>query len=307
MMSKRILFFGNERLATGVTTKLPIIRSLLDAHFDIAAIIVTPQTSSISRKPRILEIANFANDNHIPLLALDRLKDNIDRLKEYRAEAAVLAAFGKIVPREVIDIFPAGIINVHPSLLPKHRGPIPLEAPILMGETETGVSLMRLSPKMDAGPIFDQKKVELEANQTKQELADSLGRLGGERLAKLLPAIIEGRIEPVDQLESEATYDNKIGPNDGILDFNKPAIELERQIRAYAGWPKSKTTINNQTIVITQARVLVSKASSSPGTIWREGNRFGFETVMGILEVERIVPAGSKEMAAADYLRGHSL
>lgn len=306
-MSKRILFFGNERLATGVTTKLPIIRSLLDASFDIAAVIITSQTSSISRKPRMLEIANFATDNRIQLLSIDRLKDNIDRLKEYDADAAVLAAFGKIVPREVIDIFPSGIINIHPSLLPKHRGPTPIESPILMGETETGVSLMKLSPVMDAGPIFDQKKVELKTNQTKQELADSLGKLGGERLATLLPDILEGRIELVEQLESEATYDNKIGPNDGILDFNKPAIELERQIRAYAGWPRSKTIINNQPVIITKAQVLAYQATNSPGTIWHEGNRFGFETVMGILEVERVIPASSKEMTAADYLRGHSL
>lgn len=307
MTSKRIVFFGNERLATGVTTKLPIVRSLHKAGFDIAAIIVTSQTSALSRKPRLLEIANFATENQIPLLAIDNLRDNIDKIKGYEADTAVLAAFGKIVPRAVIDIFRAGIINIHPSLLPKHRGPTPLESPILNGELETGVSLMQLVQQMDAGPVYDQVKYKLRPEQTKQKLADDLGELGAARLVELLPDIISGRIQPHEQLESEATYDSKIGPNDGMLDFSHPAFMLERQVRAYAGWPRSKTIINNQPVVITQAKVLELSTDNQPGVIWRDADRFGFITTDGILEVKQIIPAGSKEMSAADYLRGHSI
>lgn len=304
-MSKKILFFGNERLATGVSTHLPILRQLVLNGYHVSAIVVTPLNSLPSRQPRLLEVVNFAGEHNIPLLEISNLQAASDQLRPYNATVGVLAAFGKIIPQETIDIFPGGIVNVHPSLLPKHRGPIPIEASILRGEDETGVSLMQLVAEMDAGPIYDQIKLPLQGNETKQHLANVLGTVGSKRLIERLPLIIDGSLEGKTQ-SGEATYDKRIGPELSQLIFTKPAIQLEREIRAYAGWPRSRATIRSQPVIITQASVITSRAQT-PGTIWRNNNLFGFHTTHGVLVIERLVPPGSREMSASDYLRGHEL
>ncbi len=307
MKSKKILFFGNERLATGVTTKTPLLTSLVDAGYEIAAIVTTPQKDNPSRQPRQLEVATFAKDHNIPLLEINSLKTEIDKLKQYEASIGVLAAYGKIVPQEVIDILPNGIVNLHPSLLPKHRGPTPIESVILTGETLTGVSLMKLVATMDAGPVFDQTVIELTGHEDKQYLADKLGEIGADRLIKLLPDILNGQLEPKKQNESLATYDVKISQVDSRLDFTKAASLLSREIRAFYNWPRSRASLNGQSITITQAHADNTVHCLNPGQIWHNDSLFGFETGSGVLVIDKLIPAGSKEMSSADYLRGHKL
>lgn len=304
--SKTILFFGNERLATGVNTNMPVLNKLLSDGYNIAAIITAQKSPTPSRKPRLLEVAKFATDNRIPLLEFVSLKSAVDQLKQYNAVAGVLVAFGKIVPQTIIDIFPRGIINLHPSLLPKHRGPTPIESTILSGETDTGISLMQLAAEMDAGPVFDQAKIKLKGNESKQQLADRLGSIGANRLSQKLPGIIEGILTPTKQQSDNATYDQKINPSQSTLDFTEPAFLLERKIRAFANWPKSKTVLNNQPVIITAAHI-ADKPEVIPGRLWHTKNEIGYETSKGILVIDRLVPAGSKEMSAADYLLGHKL
>jgi methionyl-tRNA formyltransferase len=305
-MSKTILFFGNERLATGATTATPILKALVLNGYNVAAIIVASPKAPQTRKPKPLEVEEFADKHNIPLLKLSTLKTNIDLLKSYPAEIAVLAAFGKMVPNEIIDIFPYGIINIHPSLLPKHRGSTPIESPILLGEKITGVSLMQLVAKMDAGPIYDQQTVKLTTSANKQSLADKLGELGATRLIELLPAILSGKLKPMDQKEDQASYDQKISTEQAVLDFTKPAKLLEREVRAFYGWPKSKTTINNTLVIITQTHIL-DIPTNQPGKLFIQANKLGFETPKGVLMIDRLIPAGSKEMSIADYLRGYKL
>src|SRR5581483_9225315 len=130
-------------------------------------------------------------------------------------EAAVLVAFGRIIPQPIIDLFPKGIINIHPSLLPKLRGPTPIETAILDGLTETGVSLMRLEAKMDAGPLYSQQKISLNGDETKLELATKLNKVGAELLINSLPAILDGSLIPKPQNNSKATYTKLITKDDG--------------------------------------------------------------------------------------------
>lgn len=304
--SKTILFFGNERLATGVNTDLPVLTKLSADGYNIAAIITTQKSSTPSRKPRLLEVAQFATDNRIPLLEISSLSSSANQLKQYNAVAGVLVAFGKIVPKEIIDIFPRGIINLHPSLLPRHRGPTPIESTILEGETETGVSLMQLVAEMDAGPVFDQTRIKLNGKETKQELANRLGKIGADQLSEKLPGIINGVLVPDKQQMGNASYDQKINSSQSTLDFRKTASTLEREIRALAGWPKSKTNINNQPIIVTAAHVLTSD-DTTPGKLWLGKNEIGYETSEDIIVIDRLIPAGSKEMTSADYLLGHQI
>ena len=303
-MKPRLLFFGNERLATGVTSQVSVLRALIAAGYNIEAVI-TSNEDSVSRQKRDLEIGPVAQAAGIPVILTGKTMTLEEKVQKHQADAAVLVAFGKIVPQKVIDMFPGGIINIHPSLLPKHRGPTPLESVILSGEKETGVSLMQLAAKMDAGPMYAQETVLLHGDETKQMLADQLLDLGANMLIQYLPDILSGNLKPTEQNDKQATYDKKIDKSDSVIDWQKPAEELEREVRAYAGWPKSRTTLAKRDVVITKAHV--AEGSGIPGTLWLEPGQLGVHTKEGVLAIDALVPAGKKEMTATEFLRGYQL
>jgi methionyl-tRNA formyltransferase len=308
--SKRILFFGNERLATGVTTNLPILKALVSNGYNIAAIVVPGKSSATnpSRQSRPLEVVQFAKDNNITLIELGDSQSAVSQLADFKSELAVLGAFGKLVPEIIINLFPKGIINIHPSLLPRHRGPIPIEATILGGESETGVSLMRLTKAMDAGPLYDQVTISLSGHESKQALTDSLGILGAKRLTAMLPDIISGTITPVPQASTFVSYDQRLKSSDGQLDFLKPAIKLEREIRAFLGWPRSRTAINKLPVVITGTHVIKNQHPPyPPGHFYINGRLLAVATTKDTLIIDRLIPTGSKEMSGSDFLAGHTI
>ncbi|MEO7363880.1 MAG: methionyl-tRNA formyltransferase [Candidatus Saccharimonadales bacterium] len=302
-ISKTILYFGNERLATGLGTAAPALRGLIAAGYNVAAVVVAQNPQSKSRNKRSLEVADIAAEHGIPVIAPQRLSESVAELKNYRADIGVLAAYGKIVPQAILDIFPFGIINIHPSLLPLHRGSTPIESVILEGAAETGVSLMRLAPQMDAGPVYVQDHLLLRGDETKQVLSDQLSQLGADLLIAHLPEILDGSMQPIAQDESRATTDPQMSKSDAILDFQKPAERLEREIRAYAGWPRSRCTIGGQGVIITAAHV--EPGEGTPGTIHLAGKQIGLQTSAGVLIINSLIPAGRKEMTGEAYLAGY--
>ncbi len=295
-MSKRptLVFFGNERLATAVKTDAPTLRALVAAGYHVAAV-VTNHSEAISRQKRELEIVAVAHAYHIPVLMPDNLVNIADKLKGYGAEAAVLVAYGKIIPKSIIDIFPKGIINIHPSLLPKMRGSTPVEMAILDGLDKTGVSLMSLSAEMDAGPVYSQQEQPLSGIESKQELATSLLNLGVELLIKNLDDILAGNLKPKVQDETEATYTRLLTKQDGHLNFDLPAEKIERQVRAYLGFPKSRTEIFGREVVITNARVADGE---DDGELVLKFNP-------GYLEVKELIAPSGRSMSGADFIRGY--
>jgi methionyl-tRNA formyltransferase len=308
--SATLVFFGNERLATGLSTDLPILRGLLEASYTIAAIVIGQDDSGqLSRKSRPLEIVALAEEHGIPVLAPGKLSEAHDDIAAFQAAVGVLAAYGKLVPQSIIDIFPAGIVNIHPSLLPRHRGSIPIEGTMLQGDSETGVSLMQLVAKMDAGPVFAQETVLLSGNETKQQLANQLAELGRDMLLQYLPAILAGSLAPTPQDDTAATYDSRLKKEDGLIDdtgWTQPATVLERKVRALAGWPRVRTTLGATEIIITAAHVTQTTSSNGqPGTLWIEGKQLGVHCQDGILVIDSLIPAGRKEMTAAAYLAGY--
>lgn len=299
----RIVFFGNERLATGVTTTAPILQALIDAGYDVAAV-VSHYERGKSRNSRELEIAQVAAAHNVPVLLPNKPAEIFEQLQAFKADIGVLVAYGRIVPQSIIDLFPRGIVNIHPSLLPLHRGPIPLESVILEGATETGVSVMELVKAMDAGPVYDQTHVKLRGTETKQELADILIGHGKNMLIEALPGILDGSMPAKPQDDAQATYDSLITKEDGMLDFTKPAERLEREVRAYAEWPKSRFVLDGKDFTVTAAHVEPRNGSQS-GTIWLEDKRFGFFCGQNSLVIDRIVPAGKKEMTTEAFLAGY--
>lgn len=301
-MSVPIVFFGNERLATGVSTTAPVLQALITAGYDVRAV-VSHHSAGSGRKQRSLEIADVAAAAGIPVLLPARPSEIHDQLVAFQAKAGVLVAYGKIVPQSVIDIFPRGIINIHPSALPLHRGPTPLESVILDGSSETAVSVMALAAAMDAGPVYGQQPVALSGQVTKQALADTLSAVGRDLLLRHLPAILDGSLEPIEQADSLASYDALITKSDGTLDWQLAAVDLERQIRAYAGWPGSHTTFDDRQLTVLSAHI--EAGSGTAGTLRASPpDQLAIYTATDTLVLDTVLPAGKRPMSGSDFVRG---
>ena len=290
----RLVFFGNERLATGVPTDVPTLRALIVAGFEIVAVVAS-HTEGVSRNKRGLEIVEVAHAYHIPVLIPDKLEDIVEQLVKFDAAAGVLVAYGQIIPQIIIDIFPKGIINIHPSLLPKYRGPTPVETAILDGAAETGVSLMALSAKMDAGPVYLQEKFELDGHETKPELAGKLLRRGGQLLVDNLENILDGQLEPLPQDAAAASYTKMLAKADGRVDFDEPAEVIERKIRAFLGFPRSRATVLDQEIIITKARVAKN----------HQDGELVVAAKPGFIEIEGLIGPSGRSMSGTDFMRGY--
>lgn len=302
--SRKILFFGNERIATGVNSKLPIFRYLLDSGYNIPALIVSQENLSTSKSNKLPEIVKLAEENNIEILNPLKIKDINEQIKKFEAEAAILVAYGKIIPQSIIDLFPKGIINIHPSRLPAHRGSTPIESVIMNGDKSTAVSLMSLSKDMDAGPVFATQDYDISEKISKQQLSEDLNVIGKELIRNYLEEILDGRLTPSPQSEDGVTYDNLILKNDGLIDWNSKANFIERQVRAYLGWPRSRAKIKDIEIIITEAHV-----SSGSGEIGKivlvDKHSFGIYCSEDILVIDKLIPNNRNEMDAKSFLAGY--
>ncbi len=271
--SKTVVFFGNEKLATGIAQpERYILEAVQKAGFEIEQIVT----------------------------------GKLSELNPHTSELAILAAYGRIIPQRVLDEFPLGIINVHPSLLPAYRGPTPIEQAILDGETKTGVSIMKLTAGMDEGPVYKQKTVHLTGHEAKTELTDLLQKTGAELLAEVLPQIASSELKPRHQSHPDrVTYSQLLSKEDGLMDWAKPAAQLEREIRAFTGWPKSRTVINDKQVIITKAHVV--KKSGTPGAFEVSSKQLIAYCSQNALSLDEIKPAGKNEMSAEAFLAGYKL
>lgn len=293
--SKNLIFFGNERLSTGYSPNgAPTLEAIIHAGYNVVAVVANYEAGT-SRKARKLEVAEVAKAHNIPVLLPNKLSEIKDQLAAYNPTAAVLVAYGKIIPQSIIDLFPNGIVNIHPSLLPLYRGSTPIEQAILDGVPQTGVSLMQIVRAMDAGPLYAQTTVTLHGNETKFELTDKLLKLGGELVLQVLPSVMQGTAQLTTQDETQATFTPQISKADGVLDLNKPAEQLEREIRAYAGWPKSRLDVYNNSIIVTKARIA---QSSDDGDLVIACNP-------GWLEILELVAPSGRTISGADFARGY--
>ncbi|MBW3538432.1 methionyl-tRNA formyltransferase [Candidatus Parcubacteria bacterium] len=315
----RLVFFGNERLCTGLdTTSVATLKALVEAGYRIE-LVVASHHAARSRRQRPLEVEAVAKAHGIPVLVTTGAAEIKQRLVKLRPTAGVLVAYGKIVPPAIIDLFERGIINLHPSLLPRFRGPTPIEQAILDGVTKTGVSLMRLAAAMDAGPVFAQHEVALSGRETKAQLAEELLGAGAKLMIKYLPGILDGSLQPVPQDHAQATYTRLITKADGVIDWTMPADRIERQIRAYLGWPGSRTTLAGHDVTITAARVApprpglentkdVRPGLKEPGTVLRTDlKELAVACGQDTLVIERLKPAGKAEMTGQAFLAGRPL
>lgn len=295
--STKILFFGNERLVSGLRqANTPVLRGLIDRGYDIKAVI-SHHTDSKSRNQRELEVAQVAKQHNIPIYLPDRPTNIIEQIAAYRADIAILVAYGRIIPQRVIDLFPKGIVNIHPSLLPKYRGPTPIESAIANGDTKTGVSIMQLTAGMDTGPVYGQALLPLDGTETKFDVYDKLSTKGAELLFELLPAIIDGSLQPTPQDDSNATYSQLLKKEDGRLDLTLlSAHEAECRVRAYLGFPKTRLSTLGLPIIVTKAHI-ASQQKTPLDFPCRDG---------AFLSVDELIAPSGKHMSAEAFLRGYA-
>ncbi len=293
---RRLIFFGNERLISGLThTDAPILTSLIEAGHTICAVVVNDAGTS-SRTKKILEVAEVANRHDIPVLSPKKPLDIYDELAAFSADAGILVAYGRIVPQKLIDLFPFGIINVHPSLLPKYRGPSPIESAIINGDSTTGVSIMSLSAAMDAGPVYRQVEIHLSGNETSPQLAGTLTNQAATELIATLPAILDGTLTPEQQIEEEATYCQLIAKSDSWLrPSEQTAIQAERLVRAYAAFPKARITLLGYDVIILGAHIEPSSDSL-----------LAIRFISDYLVIDELVAPSGKRMSGDAFLKGYS-
>jgi methionyl-tRNA formyltransferase len=291
--SKKLAFFGTEDFS------LPSLQRLVEHGYDIVAVVTKPDTARGRSKQLIAPaVKTYAISKNIPVLQPERLSDYVDTLRELRADAAVLVSYGKILPERILDVFaPIGVINVHPSLLPRYRGPSPIEAAIVNGDKTTGISIMRLTAGMDEGPVFEQKTIELSGTETRPTLTASLAEASAAYLVETLPNILSGELKPTPQQNSDVSYTSLLTKDLGILDPSTDnAHALERKVRAYLNYPKTRLSIKNIEVIITSVKV-VGAATSAALVINCADNTY--------LSVEELIAPSGKRMSGEAFTRGY--
>jgi methionyl-tRNA formyltransferase len=220
-----------------------------------------------------------------------------------------VVAYGQILPQSLLDIPKFGSLNVHTSILPRHRGAAPIQTAILAGDRETGVTIMKMDAGLDTGPILTMRKTPITESDNAQILHDRLTVLGAELLLETIPAYIGGRITPQPQPDG-ATYARKIEKSDGLIDWEQPAVEIGRRLRAFTPWPGAFTFLetDGKRRMIKILEVVPGESMGSPGTVLsasREGIVVG--TGNGSIRIVSLQPEGRKRMSAQDFLAGHHL
>jgi methionyl-tRNA formyltransferase len=220
-------------------------------------------------------------------------------------------SFGQILKIDLLNVPRCECLNIHTSLLPRHRGASPVQAAILAGDTETGVSFMRMVEALDAGPVFDCRKLLLSGTETAYDLEEQMASLAADSVCDVLYRIRDGALSPVPQWDADATYAGKIEKNDGQIEWKRPAEEIARQIRAYYPWPGAWFILQhgkkNRRIVVTQG-VPSPGNDAPPGTVTL-ADKHGWRVQCGHdqLHIDKLIPEGKPEMSGAEFLRGCQL
>ncbi|MGA3150775.1 MAG: methionyl-tRNA formyltransferase [Candidatus Saccharimonadales bacterium] len=287
----RLVFFGTESFSA------PSLEKLLAAGWPVAAVVTKPDSHG-GRGQKLLtpKVKEIAQQYGIKVWQPAKVSEIDAKIAALKPTHGILAAYGKLIPQSTIDLFPGGIINVHPSLLPKYRGPSPIETAILANDPTTGISLIRLSAGMDEGPVYTQEIVKLDGTEDRFSLSADLAQKGANLLLDRLSAIIGGWLTPKPQVGAEASYTKLLEKVDGLMDFeHKTAEQLEREVRAYLGFPKSRAKQYGSDIVVTKARVAQSKSDGSLVIKCRDS----------FLEILELIAPSGRTMSGTDFLHGY--
>ena len=298
----KIVFMGTPHLS------IPVLERIVDDGHEILAVYTQPdRTSGRGRRKAISPLKEYSVSKNYLVLQPENFRGNsseINTLKKFDADIAVVAAYGILLPPEVLSAFRHGCINLHPSLLPKYRGASPVSSTILAGDKYTGVTIIQLDSGMDSGPILSQEKIKLRGDEFCDKLTMDLFMLGSKLVSKTISEFATGNIEIVQQDHDKATFTEKLSRNDGLIDWTKGFNRIWKEIRAYKPWPGSHTKFKGKNLKIIEAKISTENKSPS-GYVSIHRNEVYVGTGDGSLNVKKLQVEGGKIVLASDFARGH--
>lgn len=311
----RIVYMGTPDIAATILTRL------LDEPYEVVLCVTQPDRPK-GRGHALVgsPVKEVAVAHGIPVFTPEKLRlpENVEVVREANPDMIIVAAFGQILPKSVLDIPQYGCINVHASLLPKYRGAAPIQWSILDGESETGITIMKMDEGLDTGDILLQQVVPIAPDETGGSLHDKLAEAGAEALIRAIPGILDGSLEPIPQGEMTTPYAKQLTKEMGLLDYTMDAETLARRVRGLSPWPGTYTFHDGRMLKIWGAEACTGadeeekcdavSADALPGTVCAvEREAFTIQTGDGLLRVTEVQPEGKRRMSAGEYLRGYSL
>jgi len=288
---------------------VPALDALIHSEIEIVGVFAQPDEpagrgrSVVSPPVKKLALQHRLTVHQPPSL---RGSCELDRLASLKPDVVIIAAYGKILPESFLRVPPFGCLNIHASLLPRHRGPSPIAAAILAGDEMTGVTIMIVTKVMDTGPILTQRRIPILPHDNTGSLAQKLSGLGADLLMETLPQWLDGKLVPQPQDNGKATYCKMIAKEDGLIDWHRPAVELWRRVRAFQPWPGGYTTWQGRTVKIIEAVPLPGEGT--PGRVvamsHSSGAPVGVQTGEGVLGLVQVQLEGKRAMSAAEFIRG---
>lgn len=294
----RVVFMGSPDFS------LSTLRSLASTYNVVGVVTQPDRASGRGRELKAPPVKTLALELGIPVIQPEKLRqpEAMEQLRAWAPDLIVVAAFGQILRKDVLELPQYGCINVHASLLPRWRGAAPINAAILAGDEETGITIMKMDVGLDTGPMLSKRSIRLTPEDTAGSVFEKLSPLGAELLVETLPDYLSGKLQPTPQPEEGMTYAPMMKKEEGQLDFSHNAHELERRVRAFNPWPGAFMDFDGTLLKVHRARVEAGDAAVGQRLIVRDQPAVGAGG--GLLVLEEVQPAGKKPMSGKSFLSG---
>lgn len=297
-----IVFMGTPQIAA-VT-----LEQLIQGPDPVVGVVTQPNRPA-GRGQRSIPspVRRVAESHGIPVVAPEKIRapEFLKTLMGWKPEIIVVVAYGRILPKTILDLAPYGCLNVHYSLLPKYRGAAPAAWTIINGESTAGVTTMKLVERMDAGPIYLQETTEVASDETTGSLQAKLTPIGARLLRETLRRLKVGSLMPLEQDESAVTFAPILKKEDGLIEWDQPAMMIERRVRGFDPWPGAYSHIGGKLLKIHRVKVLAADTKGSPGEVMRaDAGGFWVATSSGLLELEEVQLENRKRLSGVEFLRG---
>ena len=292
----KIIFAGTSEF--GIPT--------LEKIKDQLILIITRPDKPAGRDKKITAppIKLWAQKNNIPFAQPEKLLTTHDQLQTLQPDLLLVAAYGQIISKEILDIPKFGSINIHGSILPKYRGASPIQSAILNGDPQTGITLLKMDEKMDHGPIIATKTIAIDGTDSFSSLYKKMSLLAADLVLETLPKWFAGEIKPIEQNHEQATFTKLLAREDGKIDWAQPAVEIERKIRAFNPEPGTWTKLQDKTIKILEVGILSDHKIELPGKLYTHDGQLVVKCLDNGLIIKKLKPEGRNEMSGRDFLNG---
>jgi len=297
----RLVFMGTPEFA------VPVLDALIHTTYNIVGVFTRPdQPAGRGKQLQASPIKQIALECGLPIFQPPTLRkpEFVAPLRALAPDVIIVAAYGLLLPPEVLALPPRGCINTHASLLPRHRGAAPIAAAILAGDTETGITLMQMDAGLDTGAMLATRSIAIDDEDTTGTLTPKLAHLAAELLIETLPQILAGAITSQPQDAAHATVFKSIKKEQGRIDWTRPAIEIARRVRAFNPWPSAFTFWNGAQLKILRAKPVAARAQAEPGSVIQRGKEIAIATGEGVLVLREMQLAGKRAMTIEEFARG---